>query len=999
MNEGNVIDYALSFKKYKKDYATFIQKAQTICPNRVFTSTLTTFAYGVDASCYSYTPKVVVWVYNELEVVEIIRLARACETPITFRAAGSSLSGQASSDSILIVANDGFKQIEILDNGKRIRLGCGVIGEQANEVLRPYKKKIGPDPATIATALIGGIVNNNSSGMCCGVEQNTYNTIDSIRVVLSDGTILDTSDEKSLESFLTTHKEWVDSLLQLRRDVVNNQELVEKIKRKYRIKNTTGFSINAILDFIDVREILNHIFIGSEGSLCFVSEVVLHCVDDYDNKSSGLLFYENLTVASMAITKLANLNKGIIAAAEIMDYACLLASQKIPEVSDILSDITEHTTCILLQTQHTDFDRMCKNLQSIQEAIQDVPTIRESLFSYDKKTCDSWWKIRKSLLPLAAKNRPQGSVVITEDVCFEIQNFCKGVEVIQQLFVKYNFHGIIFGHALAGNLHFIITPNLNINSELENFKLFMSDLAKEVVNLGGSIKAEHGTGRMVAPFVELEWGHDGYMVHRKIKEIFDSHTLLNPDVIITNNPDIHTQHFKRSYKTYDFIEHCMECGFCERACPSKFLTLTPRQRIAAIREITRLQDSDDIGDKQKAKEMKEEYDYYGVATCATCSMCKIFCPLDIDTANIANTLQSIPHNTLASFAYNNLSTTLNFAKFGLKAINIAQRVFDSKTFYAFSKDIHQRGVQLSKKYQLHRGFALLRFLPIFSPYTPKANDFFDNTISVTHNSKNAPSYSVATTHKVFNFYTPNNRRENQVDDVSMRFPHTQAIYFSTCINRTFRPSQLMPDKRPLQEVMESIAKKAGITLLYPKDIKNLCCGKPFSNYKDIQKESSLLTTLLHCSNNGKIPIIVDHSACYAHLLLEVSKKNSLYVLDSTEFIFYATQNLHFRKTHQSIAIHQMCALKKTQKQYFIVELSKKCSDSVQIIQTMECCGFAGYKGIVIPELNESSTKFLQSEIKQCDIGVSSSSTCEIGLSHFSQIPFQNIAYLVDSCID
>ena len=117
MNEGNVIDYALSFKKYKKDYATFIQKAQTICPNRVFTSTLTTFAYGVDASCYSYTPKVVVWVYNELEVVEIIRLARACETPITFRAAGSSLSGQASSDSILIVANDGFKQMEILDNG------------------------------------------------------------------------------------------------------------------------------------------------------------------------------------------------------------------------------------------------------------------------------------------------------------------------------------------------------------------------------------------------------------------------------------------------------------------------------------------------------------------------------------------------------------------------------------------------------------------------------------------------------------------------------------------------------------------------------------------------------------------------------------------------------------------------------------------------------------------------------------------------------------------
>ena len=231
------------------DFSSFATEATTICPDRVFTDFLHRYAYGVDASCYSYVPEVVVKANNEAEVVRLLALANRYGTPVTFRAAGTSLSGQCSSDNVLIVANDGFKRTEVLDGGKALRCDCGVIGSDANEKLVPYGRKIGPDPATIASALVGGIFNNNSSGMCCGTVENSYQTVKSVRVVLVDGTILDTSDPASVQSFLATRSDIVNGLLDLRKWIFENPELVELIQRKFKIKNTTGYSINTLVDF------------------------------------------------------------------------------------------------------------------------------------------------------------------------------------------------------------------------------------------------------------------------------------------------------------------------------------------------------------------------------------------------------------------------------------------------------------------------------------------------------------------------------------------------------------------------------------------------------------------------------------------------------------------------------------------------------------------------------------------------------------------------------
>ncbi|MBF1757012.1 MAG: FAD-binding oxidoreductase, partial [Veillonella tobetsuensis] len=435
-----------------RDYERFAKEAKMICKDRVYTDYLRRYAYGVDASCYSYLPKVVVKAEDEQEVRRLIRLCQQCGTPFTFRAAGSSLSGQCSSEDVLIVCNDGFKKMEVIDDGKALKCECGVIGSDANDLLKPYNRKIGPDPATLATALVGGILNNNSSGMCCGTAQNSYKTIRSIRVVLLDGSILDTSDQKSIDQFLKEKPQMVEDILQLRKEILADEELTHLIHHKYKIKNTTGYGLNSLVDFEDIIDIINHLFIGSEGTLGFVSEIVYNTVEDVPHKGCGLMFFSTLNDASLAVVALANMGREKVVAAEMMDYQSLRAVQRLENVPDFVREVPEGTSAILFQTESYSKETVDENLAFIKEQLKDIPTAIPSLYSQDPKEYDSWWAIRKGILPIVGGQRRKGTTVITEDVCFQIEDFTKGIEMLTELFHKYDFvdGGVIFGHALSG---------------------------------------------------------------------------------------------------------------------------------------------------------------------------------------------------------------------------------------------------------------------------------------------------------------------------------------------------------------------------------------------------------------------------------------------------------------------------------------------------------------------------------------------------------------------
>ena len=930
-----------------KDYERFAKEAKEICKDRVYTDHLRRYAYGVDASCYSYLPKVVVKAEDEREVRRLIRLCQQCGTPFTFRAAGSSLSGQCSSEDVLIVCNDGFKKMEVIDDGKALKCECGVIGSDANDLLKPYNRKIGPDPATLATALVGGILNNNSSGMCCGTAQNSYKTIRSIRVVLLDGTVLDTSDKKSIEQFLREKPQMVEDILQLRKEILADEELTHLIHHKYKIKNTTGYGLNSLVDFEDIIDIINHLFIGSEGTLGFVSEIVYNTVEDVPHKGCGLMFFSTLNDASLAVVALANMGREKVVAAEMMDYQSLKAVQTLENVPEFVREVPEGTSAILFQTESYSKETVDENLAFIKEQLKDIPTAIPSLYSQDPKEYDSWWAIRKGILPIVGGQRRKGTTVITEDVCFQIEDFTKGIEMLTELFHKYDFvdGGVIFGHALSGNVHFNITPDFSDPKDTKNFGDLVKEMSERVSGFGGSLKAEHGTGRMVAPFVEMEWGKKAYEINRRIKAIFDPERILNPDVIITDDPDVYKKNLKAQCVIDDAFTICMECGFCEKHCPSRNLTLTPRQRIALLRETKRLENE---GNFTLASELRKGYEYFGVDTCAACSMCKGLCPLSIDTAQIALSMRRIdpPAPELAKKIYDNFSTTLQMCRAGVSLEGIAGSIITQKAISKITEGLH----------------GVTGVTPYVPKTTPKANRY-----------------------KLKNRIKPTN--------------FEKVVYFSTCANRAFKPNQGYDDDRSLQQVVESLCNKAHIDIIYPKHIENLCCGLSFENYDDVHERAvkDLHDALMKASQNGKYPIVIDHSACFNHAFKHMP---DLEINDISEFLCkYVVPHLDIEKCDERVIVHKQCKIKSLNKSQYIEDLARLCTDYVFNIKSFACDGFAGQKGFFTPELNKSATKDLAGEIAEygATLGVSSSSTCEIGLGENGGIPFVGVAFLLDRC--
>ena len=930
-----------------KDYERFAKEAKEICKDRVYTDHLRRYAYGVDASCYSYLPKVVVKAEDEREVRRLIRLCQQCGTPFTFRAAGSSLSGQCSSEDVLIVCNDGFKKMEVIDDGKALKCECGVIGSDANDLLKPYNRKIGPDPATLATALVGGILNNNSSGMCCGTAQNSYKTIRSIRVVLLDGTVLDTSDKKSIEQFLKEKPQMVEDILQLRKEILADEELTHLIHHKYKIKNTTGYGLNSLVDFEDIIDIINHLFIGSEGTLGFVSEIVYNTVEDVPHKGCGLMFFSTLNDASLAVVALANMGREKVVAAEMMDYQSLKAVQTLENVPDFVREVPEGTSAILFQTESYSKETVDENLAFIKDQLKDIPTAIPSLYSQDPKEYDSWWAIRKGILPIVGGQRRKGTTVITEDVCFQIEDFTKGIEMLTELFHKYDFvdGGVIFGHALSGNVHFNITPDFSDPKDTKNFGDLVKEMSERVSGFGGSLKAEHGTGRMVAPFVEMEWGRKAYEINRRIKAIFDPERILNPDVMITDDPDVYKKNLKAQCVIDDAFTICMECGFCEKHCPSRNLTLTPRQRIALLRETKRLENE---GNFTLASELRKGYEYFGVDTCAACSMCKGLCPLSIDTAQIALSMRRIdpPAPELAKKIYDNFSTTLQMCRAGVSLEGIAGSIITQKAISKITEGLH----------------GVTGVTPYVPKTTPKANRY-----------------------KLKNRIKPTN--------------FEKVVYFSTCANRAFKPNQGYDDDRSLQQVVESLCNKAHIDIIYPKHIENLCCGLSFENYDDVHERAvkDLHDALMKASQNGKYPIVIDHSACFNHAFKHMP---DLEINDISEFLCkYVVPHLDIEKCDERVIVHKQCKIKSLGKSQYIEDLARLCTDHVFNIKSFACDGFAGQKGFFTPELNKSATKDLAGEIAEygATLGVSSSSTCEIGLGENGGIPFVGVAFLLDRC--
>lgn len=931
------------YQHFANQVAEFLPKA------RIITDYTRRLAYGVDASFYRLVPQLVLKIDNEAEMIRLIKAAAQAKLPITFRAAGTSLSGQAQSDSILIMLTTNWRDHQIIDLGLKIKLGPAVIGADANKYLLPYGRKIGPDPASINTCKIAGIAANNASGMCCGVAQNSYHTLDSIRLILHDGSVLDTADDVSIARFKQTHAHLLEQLKALATDTGNNEKLSALIKHKYRLKNTTGYAINSLIDYDDPIDILAHLMIGSEGSLGFISSITYNTVVEHKYRASSIVFFADMQTTCSAVSALANAN---VSAVELMDRRSLASISDMPGLPSFIKTLGNGVGALLIETRAANQSLLTEQVAELETLLSDFQQTNVIKFTDVASEYSQLWAMRKGTFPAVGAVRETGTTVIIEDVAFPVEQLAKAVAELQALFDKYHYdEAIIFGHALDGNLHFVFTQDFSTQAEIDRYQSFMNDVCQLVaVDYQGSLKAEHGTGRNMAPFIELEWGKQGFALMRQIKALFDPSTLLNPGVIINDDPLAHIKHLKNLPAANSLIDKCIECGFCEPVCPSGGLTLTPRQRITTYREISRLTSTNE--NPRLLSELEENFTYLGIDTCAATGLCAERCPVGINTGDLVRELRhqnNVKYQGLSKKLANNFAKAEKATRISLAVAGFSQRLIGNKAMIGLTSTV--RKLTANK-------------IPRWNEYLPsKAN------------------------------YQPQTPRHNSTNK-------QKVVYIPSCASRTMGQALNAKEQRSLTEVTYAILAKAGFEVISP-DFTGECCGMPFNSkgmFKEAeQKRTSLLAKLSELSENGKHPILIDTSPCKSMLLENSQATKNLSIYEPVGFVTeILTHYVDFTPLSDTVMLHITCSSRRMGLTDKMHHLAKLCNKNVVIPEHIHCCGFAGDKGFTTPELNENALSTLKSQVpKGCSTGYSNSRTCEIGLSHHAGIDYQSILYLVD----
>jgi D-lactate dehydrogenase len=917
---------------------------------RLISDQARTLALGTDASFYRLTPHLVVQVESETEVIALLREARALRIPVTFRAAGTSLSGQSVTDSVLMTLGPTWNHYTIPEDAGTISLQPGVIGAHANLYLAPHGKKIGPDPASINAAMVGGIAANNASGMCCGTAQNSYNTLASMRVILADGTHLDSASQECKESFQQTHAGLLHELGALARRVRENAPLADRIRRKFKMKNTTGYSINALVDFEDPIDILTHLMIGSEGTLGFIASITYRTVPELADKASSLMLFPDIATACQAVEILKRCS---VDAVELMDRASLRSVEDKPGMPPYLRSLAPGVAGLLVETRAPSPDALQQNIDRIHDACSSLPVEQPITFTTIAAEYAQLWDIRKGLFPSVGAMRETGTTVIIEDVAFPVPRLAGATLDLQSLFRKHGYHeAIIFGHALEGNLHFVFKQDFNTQAEIQRYAAFIDDVTDMVVRTyDGSLKAEHGTGRNMAPFVELEWGAQAYAIMMEIKQIFDPENLLNPGVILSADPRTHLKNLKPMPAADPLVDKCIECGFCEVQCPSRNLTFTPRQRIVVYREISRLRATGE--DPPRRAELERSFHYLGEQTCATDGLCATTCPVTIDTGKLIKQLREKLHSPLAQAVARIVAGNMSVVTWAMRlALNLIDRVHGILRTPAMS-----RASRWARRLSRNR-------LPMWNPAMPKGADRVPRRVA---HEPGRPS----------------------------------VVYFPTCINRTLGVPHAERGQDSLTLVILRLLDRAGYNVVLPDHLSSLCCGMAFASKgfraEGDRKAQELKSALLRASNGGALPVLVDMSPCL--LRMKECFGGELKLHEPVAFILkYIVGNVTLTRKAARVAVHTTCSAEKMGLAADLKRLALMCAEGVVVPQGVGCCGWAGDRGFTVPELNAAALASLRGELgADCSEGYSTSRTCEIGLTLHGGIPYRSIVNLVEEC--
>jgi D-lactate dehydrogenase len=904
-------------------------------------------------------PQVVVRPRDLQEMRALFAYAREHGRRLTFRAAGTSLSGQAVTDDVLVELPHHWNRARVLDGGRRVWSQPGVVGGRLNRMLAPFGTRIGPDPASIEACMIGGIVANNSSGMCSGVAQNSYHTLESLTALLADGTLVESAAEDADEKLRAAAPGLYAGLARLRERTRANAALSDRIRRKFARKNTTGYSLNALLDHQRPLDILVHLLVGSEGTLGFLADVTLRTVPDPPARATALLFFAELAQAGAAV---APLSEAGAVALEIMDAGSLRAQAS---VRPFPFEVGPRMAALLVEFRERDAASLAEAMERGQRVTDALPLLRQAAFTTDVAERDELWRLRRGLLPLVGALRPPGTAVITEDVVVPVERLAEAVTDFQTLFGRLGYDdAIVFGHARDGNLHFNFAQDFQDQGQVDRYGVLMRELADLVVDkYDGALKAEHGSGRNMAPFVRDEWGDDAYALMRDVKELFDPHGILNPGVILNQDPLVHLRDLKSMPVVSPLADKCIECGFCEPRCPSRELTTTPRQRIVLSREMSRLAASADPAAAALRASLAADFAYEGLATCARDSMCMTSCPVRIDTGALMKELQAAAQTPRARraawWAARHFALVAGAARAGLRVASWLRRLpGGAPMLEAAAGALHRRAPAVVPR--LHRDLALPRPAPPLRAPEPR--------------DAGAP----------------------------------EVVYFPSCLSRIIGPLPA-EDRAPTARAVLAVLQRAGFSVTHPRGIGGLCCGMPFSSksFPEAAAAAAARTAeaLWEASDGGTRPVVTDASPCAGTLrdLVGARLRESGRALALFDFpAFWAAhglpRGLPVRKQRR-VVLHPTCTLMKMGGLPDLLACARAHADEVVVPAHAECCGFGGDRGFLVPELTASAAAHEAEEVRALTADdeaalYSTCRTCEIGMTRAVGKPYASLVHLV-----
>ncbi|MDR7184579.1 D-lactate dehydrogenase [Microbacterium trichothecenolyticum] len=925
-------------------------------PAGLSTRTIDRVAYAADASHYLLTPSAVLVAESSDEVATVLRAASASGTAVTFRSGGTSLSGQSSTGGVLIDTRRAFRRIEVLDSGARVRVQPGATVRQVNARLLRHGFRLGPDPASEAACTIGGVIANNSSGMACGITENTYRTLESMVFVLPSGTVVDTAAPDADARLRALEPALFAGLERLMRRVRADPSSRRIIAERFAMKNTIGYGINSLVDFDTPVQVLAHLVIGSEGTLAFVAEATYRTVPIRPHAATALALFPSLGAATEALPALVATGA---AALELMDATSLRVGQQLPDTPAALTgiDVTGRAA-LLIEYQAMDDITLAAQVHGGSRVLNDLPLITPTALSADSASRSRAWKLRKGLYASVAGARPSGTTALLEDIVVPVTQLAATCEALQGLFASYGYRdSVIFGHAKDGNIHFMLTDRFEQGAGADRLAAFTEDMVALVLEGGGNLKAEHGTGRAMAPYVRRQYGEELYGVMREIKALCDPAGILNPGVVLDDDPAAHVRDIKLTETIEPEADRCVECGYCEPVCPSKDLTLTPRQRIVVRRAIARAEAD---GDHTLVAELERDYDYDGVDTCAVDGMCITACPVLINTGDLVKRLRRERPTPAVSAVWRAAAPAWGTAtRVAAAALTVADRVP----------------------------------APLVRAATDLGRAVMGDDV--------VPQYSA----DLPGGGRPR-RRLRGVQGAASGVP--LAVYVPACVNSMFAAEH---GGDGVADAFVRLCATAGVQVIVPEEIEGLCCSTPWTSKGQMAGraiiQDRVVRALTALGAGTGVRLVSDAASCtegFVHLLEDAGIAPQM----EDALAFVAREILPRLGTIEPIVntlvLHPTCSSVQLGLDGALREIAAVAAREVIVPAAWGCCAFAGDRGMLHPELTASATAAEAAEVREladagrADAFASCNRTCELGMTRATGHPYRHVIEMLDAAV-